>query len=308
MKMNFRGMSSAATVLLLLVLTLSGAAPKKVTASDGDQSDDSIDPNPNNLPNELAAYVLHGRYVFSSNGGQAGYYGKQVTVSGVAETQHIRLITERSLFGTEYIGQYMVPLMSRNKVVCILPYSPMVTRLVSSKSAVYVIKVSGEVKRGENFQQIVIANSKLLKSRSIRPERTSCPVGNRSKMKSPAFPDNVDKDNKDEEGQTSYCNYLMSVDELERWQWLVLGHGVTRRICDMGSDPEAYAAELEYIFRKRYSDDSKHNASRGASEKSQGSYRLLVSISGKSERTGTTSRLKNCRILGWRYSKAKELR
>lgn len=292
MKKNFRRLSSSATALLL-VLTLSGATPKKVVASDGEQSDDSIDPNPKHLPIALAAYVLHGRYIFGANGGQTWYYDKTVTVSGVVNKADVRLISDKSLGDRRYYGQYMIPLLGR-KVIAIIPYSAKLLPLLSSSKhsrvdQLYIVKVTGVVKRSGHYQQVIIADAQLIKSRSLAVKR-DINYASRKKSKRP-----TEKTNDEiEDGRITYSDFLGESEGLERWQWLILGHGVTRRICDMGADPEAYAAELASL---------KSNNTTGRKVG-----RILVSVSGISEHSGNTTRLRDCEIVGWREENTRELR
>jgi len=260
------------------------------------------------LPTELAAYVLHSRYIYGANGGQSWYWGKTVTVAGVVDSDEIKRITSNSLFDQQYAGQYAVPLLGNKgfyKVVCVAPYSAKLDALLPKKTVVNnkihnhatkrfrVVKFTGKVMRGEHGQQVLIVDAAPLSFRTLSGSRKR-EMANKSRPKSaPQDPDDDDVEipNASGVGRTVYTANLDSTSDLERWCWIVLGRGANRRICDMGADPEGYAAELACLFKNR-----------------DASQQILVKVSGIADRAGSTSRLKDCRIVGWRVTDAKEMR
>jgi len=271
--------------------------------------------NPKHLPTKLAAYILHSRYLFGANGGQTWYWGKQVTVTGIVNVKEIRRIDENSLVDRKYCGQYAVPIYGSesicgDEVVCMVPDDVKLPSIIPTsvsthkksrhkhsntaiQTRIVIVTFTGIVAHGERFRQVFIANAKLEKQRAPTLTRNNCPddtaVKKKKKSKNNSDDDMNDSDLDDHDAdsappeEVTFNDFLRQTSTLPKWGWLVLGHGMPKRIIDMGDDPQAYGAELAYLHE------------------STPSSRIMVYVSGQTEGNSDIRHITHARIVRWRH-------
>lgn len=219
------------------------------------------------LPSALAAYILHGRYLFGAGQSDDKYYGKEVTVSGVVDISKIRQARTTDMIGMDMRGQYLIPMLNGG-ITCIAPSVPRSLAGGRGTSSRYrVLKFKGIVHRSQRYKEAFIVDAKYISSRSIS-ERRRC--------RNPRVKD--DENRVVRKVVIASSNDLASLGILEHYYDGRMG----RVACVLGDDPESYAMELHWTRKLNKSGN------------------IGVVISGIPERDGAgRTRLLDCRIVGW---------